>query len=68
LIAALCEAGEANLIRHEDLAIYSLAKSASGAKPENVPIDHDWSIKEPAARVAQMDSDEPHTWARRARA
>jgi energy-coupling factor transporter ATP-binding protein EcfA2 len=68
LIAALCEAGEAGLLRHQDLAIYRLTKSVSGAEPEAVPIEHDWSIKDPASRVAQMDSAETQNWARRARA
>jgi predicted ATPase len=68
LIAALCEAGKANLLCHEDLAIYRLNKSASGARPESVQIEHDWSIKDSVPRVAQMDSAETKNWARRARA
>jgi energy-coupling factor transporter ATP-binding protein EcfA2 len=68
LIAALCEVGKANLLCHQDLAIYRLNKLASGSRPETVPIEYDWSIKDPAPRVAQMDSAETTNWARRARA
>jgi energy-coupling factor transporter ATP-binding protein EcfA2 len=68
LIAALCKAGEANLIRREDLAIYRLSKSVSGARPEAVPVEHDWSIANAPARVTQIDSADSKNRVRRVHA
>lgn len=45
LLTALREAVESNHLRREEVAIYHLAKSPSGARPEKVHIDSDWSGK-----------------------